>query len=219
MFDVDSRLLWEAYMDLQKFGIEDLRGMPVKIHPNAGADPSDNTFMEWSIFVKKEGSYRRIGMVKNIEISDCVGIIDHKDVNAKQRKEGGGAKTPNVYVTGVVVDYDFAEDELNGKISKGNWTSITYNPHKHPEYLKTDCLPDWWYSDVRFYPVEQGKRSSEEYKTGRAKAMEEYSNYEFPSDCIVSKPISETESGFEADRCILKQHAIFDKREDYMWIS
>lgn len=214
MFDKDSMLLWEAYMELGKFGIEDLRGQKVEIHPNAGANPTDDTFMEWSVFIKK----RKIGMVKSIELSDCVGVIDHKDVNEKQRKEGGGAKTPNVYVTGVVVDYDFANDILDLKLSENDFTSITYNPHKHPEYLKSDCLPDWWY-DPRFFPVEQGKRSSEEYKKGRAKAMEEYSNYEFPKECIVSKPISENKSVFKTNRCILKQHAIFDKREDYMWIT
>jgi hypothetical protein len=49
--------------------------------------------------------------------------------------------------------------------------------------------------------------------------MKEFENYEFSKDCIISKPISETESGFKANRCILKQHAIYDKREDYMWIA
>ena len=215
MFDNDSVLIWEAYMDLEKFNLKYIRGMDVTLHPNAGANPNDDTFMEWSVFIKK----RKIGMVKNIEISNCIGTIDHKDVNEKQRKEGGGAKTPNVYVEGIVVDYDFSDDILNQKLSEGNFTSITYNPHKHPEYLKTDCLPDWWYKDARFYPVEQGKRASEEYKTGRARAMEEYSKHDFPSECIVSKPISETKSGFKADRCILKQHAAYDKREDYMWIA
>jgi hypothetical protein len=220
MFDKDSSLIWEAYMDLEKFGLDDIRGMEVKIHPNAGANPSDDTFMEWSVFVKKDGSYRRIGMVKNIEISNCIGVINHKDVNAKQRSEGGGAKTPNVYVVGVVKDYDFSPEELDNKLSLNNWTSITYNPHKHPEYLKTDCLPDWWYSDSRFYPVEQGKRSSEEYKKGRADAMEKYKIWEPESeDCIVSRPIGSNESGFKANRCILKQHAVYDKREDYMWIA
>ena len=215
MFDNDSVLIWEAYMDLDKFGLKDLRGQIVEIHPNAGANPTDNTFMEWSVLIKN----RKIGMVKSIEISDCVGIIDHSKVNSSQRKEGGGPKTPNVYVEGIVVDYDFSDDILNQKLSEGSFTSITYNPHKHPDYLKTDCLPDWWYKDVRFYPVEQGKRRSEEYRIGRAKAMEEYSKHDFPSECIVSKPISEKISGFKADRCILKQHATYDKREDYMWIS
>jgi hypothetical protein len=218
MFDSDSKLIYEAYMDLEKFQVKDLRGEIVKIHPNAGADPTDDTFMEWSVFINRDGGHRRIGMVKNIEISDCVAKIDHKDVNANQRSEEGGAKSPNVYVFGKVVDYDFSDDELNKKLSSDNWTSITYNPHKHPEYLKTDCLPDWWY-DPRFFPVERGKRSSDEYRKGRRDAMKEFENYEFSKDCIVSKKISETTSGFKANRCILKQHATFDKREDYMWIA
>ena len=217
MFDNDRILIWEAYMDLEKFNVKDLRGESVKIHPNAGADPTDDTFMEWSIFINRDG-YRRIGMVKNIEISDCVATINHLDVNAKQRSGEGGAKTPNVYITGKVIDYDFSEDELNQKISSGNWTSVTYNPHKNPEYLKTDCLPDWWY-DSRFFPVEKAKRSSEEYRTGRGEAMKQYSDHDFPSNCIVSKRMGENISGFKSGRCILKQHSVYDKREDYMWIA
>ena len=228
MFDKDSSLIWEAYLylekiekeDFKKFNIDDIRGEVVKIHPNAGANPTDDSFMKWSVFLNRGGSYRRLekGLADNLEISDCVAKIDHKDVNAKQRSEQGGAKSPNVYIFGKVVDYDFSEDELNEKLSSDNWTSITYNPHKNPEYLKTDCLPDWWY-DPRFFPVDRSKRSSDEYRQGRRDAMKEFENYEFSKDCIVSKPISETVSGFKANRCILKQHAVYDKREDYMWIA
>lgn len=224
---INFKHFWESNLSQfsSQYGIvsfNDLIGKRVKIHPNASAKHEDDAFMEWSVYVSKEGSWKRVAMVKSIELIDVKSVVNHTEVNKQQRnpsEESTAAKTVNVFITGIVKDVEFDSNKLKEKLSTSNWDSITYNPHKNSEYIYTDCLSnaehDWWYKDERFWPISK----SPEFTKKRKEASIEKSTVQFKPECYVSTKITSTQSTFNAEGCILIQHKKFNEREDYMWIK
>lgn len=213
MKDKDSMLLENLYLNIQEARkpITDpssIIGHVVEIHPAIEGTPDSNPlYMAWSI--KLNGKV--VGTAVNLLLSDCVGTIPHTDVNKKQRSSEDGRKTPNILVKGKVVDVNFPSEKLNGLISSGGWESVTYNPHKHTEYVYKDKLPEWWNTDKRFFDNTQG------FKERRHQAMIERQKENFPFREL-SKMGEGNVSSFKSDYVLLKQY-LKRGQEDYMWVK
>ena len=189
---------------------EQLIGKVVDIHPVVSPNPDEDDYMRWS--VKLKGIV--IGYAETIHIKDCFTDIKHNIINNSIRSKvlGKGQKAPVILLRGTVVDVDFPVSEINNRI--GGFDSVTYNPHKHDEYLYANCLPDWWHSDDRFWDVTKGERAAK--VPVRQKGMEERER-KYEEKCEVSRKVSETLSYFKCKESILKQHNV--RGEDYMWVK
>lgn len=223
MFDKDSSILYERYMDvlfnealLQPVSIprEELIGQMVEVHPVVSPSPHEEYYMRWSIKLLK-GKGLVIGYAQTIHLKDCYSQIKHKLINNKirSREEGKGQKTNIILLRGTVVDFDFPVSKINNRIR--GFESVTYNPHKHDEYLYTNCLPDWWHTDERFWDVNQGPERVRKNPI-RQQAMIDREQ-KFEDKCQVSKKVSDELSYFKCKEVVGKQHNV--RGEDYMWVK
>ena len=110
------------------------------------------------------------------------------------------------------MDVSFDMDEIPSIVSKGGWSPITFNPHKHSEYIYKDKLPEWWNTDERF---PHDNRRSPNMISDRLKGSDERRKEGFEYNEL-SKRISENLSKFECDEILLKQY--LKRGEDYMWV-
>jgi hypothetical protein len=188
----------------------ELIGEKVEVHPAIQGTPEKQPlYMAWSIKLNKIVVHN----TKTLLLKNCTSTIKHDKINAVQLNPKLGQKTPNILVTGTIVDLDFGFDKIPNIISSGDWKSVTYNPHKHSEYIYKDKLPEWWNSDERF---PHDNRRIPDMLINRIKAREERGreNFEYNE---VSKKISPNLSSFNCDEILLKQY--MNRGEDYMWVK
>ena len=219
MFDRDSYFLYERYQQVLFHEAslkpitkpkEELVGEIVDVHPVVSPSPDEDDYMRWSI--KYKGLV--IGYSETVHLKDCFTEIKHDLINSSIRSKvlGKGQKAPIILLRGKIVDIDFPISELKSRTT--GFESITYNPHKHDEYLYVNCLPDWWHTDDRFWDVTKGERKLK--VPIRQKGMEERES-KYEEKCEVSRKVSENLSYFKCKESILKQHNI--RKEDYMWVK
>lgn len=216
MRDKDQILLEDIYTSIMEAAVimndpQSLIGKIVEVHPAIAGTPQSNPyFMGWSIKIDKV-----IHTARTLHLKDCYADIKHDKVNKFQRNLEKGQKTPNVLVRGTIVDIDFSTDKLKELLSQGDWKSATYNPHKHPEYIYKDKLPEWWNTDERF--AHSGARDKESVKK-RYLAMKEREQepYEYNTLSKKDKP-EDNISKFMAQEILLKQY--LNRGEDYMWVK
>jgi hypothetical protein len=201
-------LIYEA--KVVKDNPQELIGKTVEVHPAiAGTPETQPLYMAWSI---KENDIV-VHNAKTLLLKNCTSEIKHDKINAIQLNPKLGKKTPNILVKGIVVDVDFDFEKIPSIISRGGWKSVTYNPHKHSEYIYKDKLPEWWNTDERF---PHDNRRSPDMLINRIKAGEERRKEGFGYN-EVSKKISPELSRFECDEILLKQY--MKRGEDYMWVK
>lgn len=219
MIDRDSYFLYEMYRQvlfneasLKPITLpkEELIGKSVDIHPVVSPNPDEDDYMRWS--VKLKGLV--IGYAETIHIKDCFTDIKHHLINASIRSKvlGKGQKAPVILLRGIVMDVDFPVSDIKRRTA--GFDSVTYNPHKHDEYLYANCLPDWWHKDERFWDVPKGERPAK--VPIRQQGMSEREQ-KYEEKCEVSRKVSEQLSYFKCEESILKQHNI--RGEDYMWVK
>lgn len=215
MKNKDQILLENLYQQIlfERKNLEDGKeflGKMVQIHPviKVGKDHPD--YMKWSIKLV-DGRY--VGDVSTLQIKNVKSIIDHSLIDRTIRSEDKGNKQPYIKLSGELIDVNFSLDELRNKLSNGSWESVTYNPHKHPEYVYKKGLPSWWCGDERL----GDKRGTPDFTKTRIGAMKEVMNRDdFKSIKILSHRSGDI-SSFSCEEAILKQHPICD--EDYMWVK
>lgn len=185
----------------------ELIGQVVEIHP---AIKGSTDFMKWSVKLDKV-----VHGAKTLLLKDVHAVLDHEKISKKIRNPELGQKSPIILVKGTVVDVDFPIDKLNQLISQGDWKSVTYNPHKHTEYIYKDKLPDWWNTDER-YPHTSNISPSDVKR--RTQAMQEREKENFPFNELSKKSSpQDTKSSFNSQYAILKQYS--NRGEDYMWVK
>jgi hypothetical protein len=112
------------------------------------------------------------------------------------------------------VDIDFDMSLIPDIVSKGGWKSVTYNPHKHTEYVYKDKLPDWWNTDERF-PHDNPRVPDLVGARNKASKEREMENFQYNE--LSKKDKDKNISRFEADFILLKQY--LKRGEDYMWVK
>jgi len=207
----------------------ELYGKYIKTHP-AQIKSGDN-FMKWSV---KEVKGRGTNYFESVHIKNAKFTINHKDVDKKVRghdSDGNpipwldrnykphktqGQKTPNVYVFGDVEDLDFDREKFTSKLNDPEWTSITYNPHKHQEYLVYDSVPSWWCSVPEFkWELDDEGKNGVDAKS-RMKATAEYAQRAGDNVKVLGKRVDDVTT-FYADEAILVRH--LKCGEDYLIIK
>lgn len=216
MRNKDQMLLENLYLSILEGKVimdnpESLVGETVFIHPAiAGSPESDPThYMSWSI--KKD---KIIHNARTLLLKDCSAKIDHDLVAKFQRNPEKGQKTPNLLVKGTIVAVDFDMNDIPSILSNGDWNSVTYNPHKHTEYIYKDKLPEWWDSDERF-PHDNPRNPN--LVSDRNKASREREKEKFPYNELSKKDSEQNISRFSCDYILLKQY--IKRGEDYMWVK
>jgi hypothetical protein len=214
------QLIYEA--KVVKDNPQELIGKKVQVHPaiqgTPELDPSkpNNRYMAWSMkTLESENGKLKWKVVHNaitLLLKDCSAEVKHSDLAKVQLNPEYGGKQPNLLVEGTVVDVEFDMSKIPSILSSGDWKSITLNPHKHPEYVYKDKLPEWWNTDDRF-PHDNPKIP--DLVSNRLKASEERRKEGFEYN-EVSKRISPDLSRFECDQILLKQY--LRRGEDYMWV-
>jgi hypothetical protein len=194
---------------------ESLIGQVVQVHPAISGTPeTEEYFMAWSVkvYVPEVKKWMVRHSAKTLLLKDCKATIEHDKVAGYQLDPSKGQKTPNLLVTGTVVDVSFDMNEIPSILSKGDWSPVTFNPHKHSEYVYKDKLPEWWNTDERF---PHDNRRSPNMISDRLKGSDERRKEGFEYNEL-SKRISENLSKFECDYILLKQY--LKRGEDYMWV-
>lgn len=209
MINKDLLLLQEAYgMVCENLDPSELIGKQVKFHPAQIGGLGNETFMKWSVFLND----KRVGYYDTIHLKDVYAPIDHALV--KKQIIDTGVKAPNVYIYGTVIDIGFPVSEVSQILSSGGWNSITYNPHKHPEYVlnnsKIDkslwCSKEWGFGQKGKESIAQRKATSDDFRNRNV-----FSNLD-----VVSKG-NEKESSFSCKELLGKRH--INCGEDYLWIK
>jgi hypothetical protein len=185
-------------------------GKMVEIHPviKVGKDHPD--YMKWSLKIV-DGPY--VGDVSNLHIKNVKSIINHSLIDITIRSEDKGNKQPYIKLYGELIDVNFSMEELRKKLSNGYWESVTYNPHKHPEYVYKNGLPSWWCGDERL----GDNRGTADFTKTRINAMKEVMDREDFKSIKTLTQKSGNISSFSSEEAILKQHPTCN--EDYMWIK
>jgi hypothetical protein len=191
-----------------------LIGQIVDVHPAISGTPESDPmlYMAWSI--KSLATGKVIHNTRILLLKDCTAIIDHDKVKNFQLSPNKGTKTPNLLVRGTVLDIDFDMSKISNILSNGDWKSITYNPHKHREYVYKDKLPEWWNTDERF-PHDNPRIPDLTKK--RLEASEERSKENFAYNELSKKDPNENISKFSCENILLKQY--LKRGEDYMWVN
>lgn len=215
MRDNDSLILESLYDSIlfERKNLEDGReyiGKLVSIHPVIKVGKTHPDYMKWAIYEKNAGY---VGDVPTLHLRNVSSDIKHKTIDNSIRSEKDGNKAPLIKLTGELVDLNFSLDELREKISNGSWDSVTYNPHKHPEYVYRDGLPSWWCGDERL----GDNRGTPDFVQKRIKVMKEVMKRDDFKDIRLFTQKQNDISSFQAQEAILKQHQICD--EDYMWVK
>lgn len=220
MRDRDQILLEAAYGLICEAPVVDpnprrLIGQKVEVHPALTGSPEDPRWFSWSIKVpvREDGKIKKkvVHSAFTLRMENCEADIDHKAVAAFQLNPENGRKTPNLLVKGTIVDLDFDYNKIPTILSEEGWQSVTYNPHKHSEYVYKDKLPEWWNTDERF-PHVQSKVDTKV----RLSAKEERSKENFEYNEL-SRRISENISHFKAREMLFKRYAV--RGEDYVWVK
>lgn len=198
---------------LERKNLEDGKefiGQLVEIHPVIKVSKEHPDYMKWSIKLFN-GPY--VGDVSTLHIKNVKSIINHSIIDRTIRSEDKGNKQPYIKLYGELIDVNFSPNEIKNKISKGSWESVTYNPHKHPEYVYKKGLPSWWCNDIRL----SDNRGTPDFTKTRIIAMKEVMKRDdFKSIKTLTQKSGDI-SSFNAQEAILKQHPICN--EDYMWIK
>jgi hypothetical protein len=215
MRDRDSLILESLYgsIILERKNLEEgeeFIGKLVSIHPVIKVGKSHPDYMKWAINVENVGY---VGDVPTLHLKNVKSIINHNIIDRTIRSEKDGNKAPLIKLYGELVNLNFSLNELEKKISNGSWDSITYNPHKHPEYVYRDGLPSWWCNDERL----GDNRGTPDFVENRIKAMNEVMNRDDFKSIQLFTQKSDGVSSFQAQEAILKQHSICN--EDYMWVK
>ncbi len=198
---------------------QELIGKKVQVHPAIQGTPESdpNHYMAWSIkeLVEENGKlkWKVVHNARTLLLKNCSAEVKHSDLSKVQLNPAYGKKKPNLLVEGIVEDVEFDMSKIPSILSSGDWKSITLNPHKHPEYVYKDKLPEWWNTDERF-PHDNPKIPN--LVSDRLKASEERRKEGFEYN-EVSKRISPDLSRFECDQILLKQYLKLG--EDYMWVK
>jgi hypothetical protein len=194
---------------------QQLIGKKVEVHPAISGTPESDPmyFMAWSIKAPVGLDWKVVHNARTLLLKNCKATIEHDKVGKVQLNPNIGRKTPNLLVTGTVVDLDFDFNKIPSIISNRDWMSVTFNPHKHSEYVFKDKLPDWWNTDERF---PHDNRRNPNMVSDRLKAGEERKKEGFQYNEL-SKRISKDLSSFECDEILLKQY--LKRGEDYMWVK
>lgn len=197
----------------------ELIGKKVEVHPAIQGTPESDPdrYMSWSMkipfSVNGKTVWKVVHNARTLLLRDCRADVKHSDLAKVQLNPEYGKKQPNLLVEGTVVDVEFDMSKIPSILSSGDWKSITLNPHKHPEYVYKDKLPEWWNTDDRF-PHDNPKIPN--LVSNRLKASEERRKEGFEYN-EVSKRISPEVSIFECDQILLKQY--LKRGEDYMWVK
>jgi hypothetical protein len=191
-------------------GGQEYIGKVASIHPVIKVGKGHPDYMKWAVAIEGEGY---VGDVPTIHLENVESSLNHGIIDRTIRNEKDGKKAPVIKVKGIIKDINFPLSILSEKLSSGSWESVTYNPHKHPEYVYKDSLPSWWCEDPRF----EDSRGDKNFIQNRIQAMKErLQDPEFSNIRILSQR-SGNISSFRAKEAILKQHPKCD--EDYMWVK
>lgn len=183
-------------------------GQHTSIHPVVKVAPTSADYMKWSYRL----GGKHAGDAETIHIRNVRCVINHKVIDRTIRNPEDGRKRPIILLEGEIVDINFPLIDIHTKLSDGGgWESITYNPHKHPEYVSRRGLPSWWCSEAAF----QDKTPRSDFNIERREAMVEYAQHPDQPRAVTHK--QGEKSILVCDEAILKQHKTCN--EDYMWIK
>jgi hypothetical protein len=185
-------------------------GKTISIHPVIKVGKTHPDYMKWAINVDGLGY---VGDVSTLHIKNVKSIIDHNKIDRTIRSDEDGNKAPLIKLYGELIDVNFSMEELRKKLSNGSWESVTYNPHKHPEYVYKRGLPSWWCGDERL----GDNRGTPDFVKNRINTMKEVMNRDDFKSIQTLTQKSGNISSFISDEAILKQHPTCN--EDYMWIK
>lgn len=180
-------------------------GEQTLVHPVIKVAPSHEDYMKWSFRINGKHEDE----ATTIHLKDTTMTINHKSVDKSIRNPEDGRKRPIILLKGEIVEIDFDETELQQKVQ--GWVPVTYNPHKHPEVVFTDSLPDWWCNEIDF----QDKLPRQQFNVDRREAMVRYADHPDQPTQVTTR--SGDKSVLVAKEAILKQHKVCD--EDYMWVK
>lgn len=191
-------------------GGQEYIGKVAAIHPVIKVGKSNPDYMKWAVAIEGLGY---VGDVPTIHLENIESTLEHNKIDSTIRSDKNGKKAPIIKVKGIIKDINFPTSDISKKLSDGSWDSVTYNPHKHPEYVYRNSLPQWWCQDERF----EDSRGDKDFIQNRLKAMKEkLQDPEFSKIRVLSKRQGNI-SSFKAKEAILKQHPICE--EDYMWVK
>jgi hypothetical protein len=182
-------------------------GEATAIHPVIKVAPSHEDYMKWSFRI----SGRHAGDASTIHLKDVRCAINHTAIDRTIRNPEDGRKRPIILLEGTIEDIDFPLEDIKNRMNTGTWHSVTYNPHKHPEFVSRKNLPAWWCGEPRF----QDKMPRSDFNIERREAMVDYRNH--PDQPLPVTHKQGSRSMLTAKEAILKQHNTCN--EDYMWIK
>lgn len=148
-----------------------------------------------------------------VHLTDVFLQINHNLVDKSVRNPALGKKAPIILAKGTLAGYGNAMKEPVGS----GWKSVTYNPHKHPEYVENPKgVPTNWWHDYEKY---QGFHPSASRVAGgverRIRDMQSVASH--PEQPVaVTRKNTQGYSNASASEAIFHQHN-FTPRE-YMWV-
>lgn len=201
-------------------------GKQVSVHPAIRKGDANPKFMEWSVKVhepteqmvrayrRKEIEFPSVADFAFVHLKDVLLEIKHNAIDNSVRNPEDGKKRPIILAKGTLIDYGNVIQRPKG----GGWKSITYNPHKHPEYVENPKgMPTDWWHDHDTYPG--FKPSASRVDGGVAQRIKDMQAVAARDDqpVAVTRKSSNGVSRATASEAMFNQHDFTP--QEYMWVK